>query len=152
MIVNQKIHSYGFRVWPQGKSRSVSLNKDSPGSVSSFLCPSCEANMHVHSAPLFFDLHKLWNLALPELLEESSGTERGLGALPHPQLCWSHLALPISNTTCVPHQVSHRMSFRNPTLLTSLLLNSLGSTERGLFRKERGHLWQKNRQLFRRLL
>lgn len=96
--MNQKTNSYGFRVWPQAKTESL---KNSPCSVSSFLCPSYEANLHMHSSPLLFDLHKFWNLSLPELLEKSSGTEQGLGARPHPKLCWFYLALPISNTTCV---------------------------------------------------
>lgn len=145
MIVRQKIHSYGFRVWPPDKTGSVSLKKDSPCSVS-FLCPSYEANMHTHSAALLFDLHKFWNLSLPELLEKSSGTEQGLGAFPHPKPCWFYLALSISSTTVFVTRWPQN-KFRNPALLTPLLLNSIGSTERELFRKDK---WQKNLQLFRR--
>lgn len=33
--------------------------------------------------------------------KKAVGLSRVLGHLPHPKLCWSHLALPISNTTCV---------------------------------------------------
>lgn len=57
---DQKMYSYGFRVWPQAKTRSVNLKKDSACSVSSFLCLSYEANVHIHSAAVFFDLHNFW--------------------------------------------------------------------------------------------
>lgn len=100
-----------------------------------FSVPHIEANMHIHSARLFFDLPEFWNNSLPELLEESSGTEQGLGALPHPKLCWSHLALPISNTTCVcpPGPTEWALETRPCSVLcywTALALQKEGSSEK----------------------
>lgn len=103
--MRQKIHCYGFRVWPPAKTRSVSLKKDSPCSVS-FLCPSYEANTHTHSAALLFDLHKFWNPSLPELFGKKQWDWTESWGISSPQTLLVLLGSAISSTTCVCHQVT----------------------------------------------
>lgn len=68
-----------------------------------FSVPHIEANMHIHSAPLFFDLPEFWNNSLPELLEESSRTEQGLGAFISPQALLVSLgSAHLKRHLCVP--------------------------------------------------
>lgn len=82
--------------------------------------------------------------------KKAVGLSRVLGHYLTPSFAGLTWLCPSQAPPVCPHQMTHRMSFRNPTLLSSLLLNSTGSTERGLFRKDRADLWQKSQQLFRR--